>query len=83
MVGDSKVMKIKVPITAALMLGLVAAQAMERQEPTAWERYEQARETSDRHRRELRDQEMLRLQRKQEYLQRKEYYERKRQRDRK
>ncbi len=65
------------------MLGLVAAEAEERQETTAWERYEQSREIADRHRRELREQEMLRSQRKQEYLQRKEYYERKRERDRK
>ena len=76
-------MKMKALVTAALMLGFVAAQAEERQEPTAWERYEQAREISDHHRRELREEEMLRLQRKQEYLQRKEYYERKRERNRK
>jgi hypothetical protein len=76
-------MNMKALITASLMLGLAAAQAKEHQDPTAWERYEQARDIADRHRRELREQEMLRLQRKQESLQRKEYYERKRERDRK
>ncbi len=45
---------------------------------SSWERYQQSREIVDRHLRELREKELLRLQRQQEYLQRKAYYERKR-----